>query len=247
MRKCEWRAGVAAEATVIFRAASKGTEKTGARFANNPHRLLPIERGARVLRVRWRPELKRTRRQLQPTCRGFLRLNRRRESPETSPQTRMAHTRINSASGDFSAAGKFGLSHQPCAAQIAFDAPEHPHLEDNQHETENDLPSGRSVISKQPVPVNNHPGGDRRPGKQQAGDVRGFAMLPPKVHLRMNYEPVKRNRQLKEENECRNAFQKDHGRIIFDCIERRQSQHAAARADAHRRKYALRTKAPRKL
>ena len=58
--------------------------------------------------------------------------------------------------------------------------------------------------------------GDGQPGEEKAGGVAGGAMLTPKINLRMDDEPVERNRQLHEKHEGREPAERRHAGILVE-------------------------------
>jgi hypothetical protein len=63
---------------------------------------------------------------------------------------------------------------------------------------------------------------DWPPGKQNSGDIAGFLVPAPEIHLRVHDEPEQRDRQLQEEDERRKPAKRSHRRILVEATRERK-------------------------
>ena len=63
---------------------------------------------------------------------------------------------------------------------------------------------------------------DWPPGKQNSGDIAGFLVPAPEIHLQVHDEPEQRNRQLQEQDERRKPAKRSHGRILIEATRERK-------------------------
>ena len=64
--------------------------------------------------------------------------------------------------------------------------------------------------------------GDRQPGEQESRGVAGATMITPEIDLRVDDEPVERNRQLREKNDSREPAEGRHAGILVESRGERQ-------------------------
>jgi hypothetical protein len=59
-----------------------------------------------------------------------------------------------------------------------------------------------------------------RPRKQKRDDQTRLLMSPPEMHLRVQHEPVDRNRKLQKQDERGQPAQESHVRMVFELTTR---------------------------
>jgi len=129
---------------------------------------------------------------------------------------RMPNSSVNSVLGNFARARQLGLSDQTRHAQILFHPPEDPYLKKNECESQGNPPYWRGFFLENIPAIRHESHHNRRPGEQKPPGKCRLLTMPPETNPRMQNEPIERYRQLHEEDNGGQPFEKCHGQIVVE-------------------------------